>query len=69
MMIAEAARLGLLKVRVQHWAGFRHLVADFNGKPISVPLFSLPPDDDQHPAKAITYLHRQLRRFALTAAR
>jgi hypothetical protein len=38
MMIAEAARLGLLKVRVQHWAGFRHLVADFNGKPISVPL-------------------------------
>jgi hypothetical protein len=41
MIIAEAERLGLLNVRVQHTAGFPHLVADFNGKPISVPLFGL----------------------------
>jgi len=60
VVIAEAKRLGLLNVRVEHRAGSPHLVADFNGKPISVPLFSLPPDDAQHPAKAIAYLHRRL---------
>jgi hypothetical protein len=56
LIIAEARRLGLGKIRIER----ARLAAEFNGEPISVPL-ALMLADRGEPARTLLLFHQQLR--------